>query len=263
MNRKHWTLVAAALALAACGGGEKKTAEAPKPSAAPAARPAEEAAPASSYTGGPVVDGGTLSGVVTYGGTEADGTLTITKDQETCLPAGSTNIPAETLVATAGKLQNVVVWIDGVTAGKAFTPAPVEVDNKGCHFVPHVVVGWQGSRVVAKNSDPILHNTHLTLREGGKTLANIALPNQGQTQEKELKKKGIVEVTCDAHEWMKGYIFVSDHPYALVTGADGAYNMTDVPPGTYTVNFWHERLGQKTASVTIGPAATVTADMAF
>jgi hypothetical protein len=263
MKLQLLTLGAALATLTACGGGGS-TEPAPAPVKTEAPKPAEPAAPVSNYTGGPVTDGGTVSGTVTYTGTETDGKVAVTKDTEVCvLHAGETEHPARTLVVADGKLANVFVWIDGMTKGKAFTPGTVTIDNVHCSFEPHAVVGHVGGKVAAKNSDPILHNTNLTLTEGGKNIANIALPTQGQVVEKDLRKAGMVHVKCDAHEWMEAWMLVADHPYATVTDATGAYTLPEVPAGNYTLKFWHEKLGEKSQPITVAAAGTATADQAF
>ena len=66
-----------------------------------------------------------------------------------------------------------------------------------------------------------------------------------------LSDNHMVEISCDAHEWMSAYIYVTDHPYAAITGADGSFSMTDVPAGTWSAKVWHENLGEKEAEVTV------------
>jgi uncharacterized protein (DUF2141 family) len=72
-----------------------------------------------------------------------------------------------------------------------------------------------------------------------------------------------IPVGCDVHKWMNATIVVVDHPYAVVTGADGSFNLTDVPAGTYTVEVWHDELGKQTTTVTVGAGETATADVEF
>ncbi len=61
---------------------------------------------------------------------------------------------------------------------------------------------------------------------------------------------------------MNGYVIVSDYPYA-VDGDDGSYTIKELPAGTYTVKAWHEKLGEKTAHVTVPASGSVTADFTF
>jgi hypothetical protein len=245
--------------LTACGGGGSQP---PATTSAPAPMPTAPPPPVSNYTGAPVTGGGSIEGTVTYAGTEKDTTITVTKDDATCALHGKEH-PAETLVVKDGKLANAIVWIDGITAGKPFTPGTVTIDNMNCTFHPHVLVGWLGGKIAAHNSDPILHNTNMSFVEGNKPIGNVALPTQGQTIEKDLKKTGMVAIKCDAHEWMSAHMLVAEHPYATVTDENGKFSFTDVPPGTYTVKFWHERLGDKSAQVTVAAGAAAMADQAY
>ena len=61
---------------------------------------------------------------------------------------------------------------------------------------------------------------------------------------------------CDVHGWMNAYVGVLDHPYFATTGADGTFELKTLPPGTYTIEAWHEKLGATTQSVTLGPKET-------
>ena len=55
-----------------------------------------------------------------------------------------------------------------------------------------------------------------------------------------LEKAGNYILNCDIHLWMTGYIRAVPHPYFAVTGADGSYTLTNVPPGEYRIGCWHE-----------------------
>jgi uncharacterized protein (DUF2141 family) len=70
---------------------------------------------------------------------------------------------------------------------------------------------------------------------------------------KTISRPGLVEVECDAHDWMKGYLYVMDHPYSAVTGEDGAFSIADIPPGEYEVEVWHEAFGTQEHKVAIAP----------
>jgi hypothetical protein len=71
----------------------------------------------------------------------------------------------------------------------------------------------------------------------------------------------MVPFKCDVHPWMRAYIGVVDHPYFAVSAADGTFSLKGLPPGTYTVEAWHEILGTQTQTVTIG--ANETRELAF
>lgn len=217
------------------------------------------------YTAVDSVDNpGKVKGTVTYKGTKKMGTLSIDKDTEICKHGGE---PDESLVVSgSGQLKNAVVRIEGISKGKKWDHDKVTVDNKECMFHPRVQLVPTKGTVIAQNSDPVLHNTNLTLKMNGtgKTLANIALPKQGQQTEKKLKKQGgVISVTCDVHKWMQSFLYVSDSPYLAVTGDDGSFAIDQVPAGEYTAKVWHEALGEKEAKVKVDGGGEASVDFAF
>ena len=71
----------------------------------------------------------------------------------------------------------------------------------------------------------------------------------------------MVPFKCDVHGWMSAYVGVLDHPYFGTTAPDGKVVIGNLPPGTYTIEAWHEQLGTKTQQVTI--AARESKDVSF
>ena len=121
-----------------------------------------------------------------------------------------------------------------------------------CRFEPDVQVIRAGPLDVV-NSDPVLHNTHGYY--GKRTAFNLALPNKGQRIPAELTRPGTVRVDCDAHGWMEGWIYVVDNPYYAITGADGKFTITDVPPGTYKLVAMQPFTGPVEQPVTVAEAS--------
>jgi plastocyanin len=218
------------------------------------------AAPAAfAYEGGAVEGGVTVGGTVTFSG-EAPGkeAHAIPADEEFC--GGKEVLQEEIRVGAAGGLANVVVYLDKIEAGKVATPVTVRLDNAECRYEPHVVAAVVGSQVEVVNSDPVLHNTHARGPVGNSF--NVALPNQGQVIPQKMRQPGLMKVGCDVHAWMSAYIAVFSHPYFAVTDADGKFAMDEVPPGAYTLVYWHEELGRQTAEVTV-TAEGATADLVY
>lgn len=261
MKRFGSMLMTGVLGIAMVAGCQSES-KAPSRSAGGARSPAKAAKKKKGrYEGmAAVPNAGKITGVVTYGGDKSDPTVTVEKDK--CAHAAGT-LPEESLLVSGGKLANAVVYIEKIDKGKKRDPSTVTIDNVACKFTPRVQVAMVGDTVAAKNSDPILHNTHLYLSQGNKNLFNIALPKQGQVIEKKLKKPGLVDVKCDAHAWMQGWVYVARHPYTAVTGADGSFSMDQVPPGEYTLKIWHEELGEKLAVAKVDPGGAATVEVSM
>ena len=245
----------------ACGGGEgPPAATATQPPAAPAE---EEAAPAAAgYQGGPVSDGGTINGTITYSGPAVEPeTIAVDKDPEVC---GDSIEIARVRTDASGGLANAVVRITDITAGKPLDSLGDQfvIDQNGCEYVPTVSIVPVGTGLTVLNSDGILHNIHTTPFDNAPL--NVAQPaTQPEIMSDPFTIPEIIPVSCDIHGWMEATIIAVDNPYAVVTTADGSFSLTDVPAGTYTVEVWHAELGTQTMSVTIEAGSTATADMAF
>jgi hypothetical protein len=169
-----------------------------------------------------------------------------------------------------GRLENVLVRVRGQVPGQLPSPPsqPVLVDQRQCVYVPRVQGAVVGQPIIIKNSDGTLHNVRGF--SGTKSVFNVAQPPRGRPLERSLPA-GVetVRLKCDIHPWMLAWVVVNPNPYFTTTGADGAFSLRELPPGTYTLEAWHEALGTKTAEVTVkeGQEATVsfefsTADLA-
>jgi hypothetical protein len=62
---------------------------------------------------------------------------------------------------------------------------------------------------------------------------------------------------------MRGYIGVFKHPFYVITGKDGSFDLTGLPPGNYTIKAWHEKLGTATQQITIGANENKQLDFTF
>jgi hypothetical protein len=217
-------------------------------------------APALAYDEGAVNGGGSIQGKIVYNGAVPTRKIIPNKDVEVC---GGIRDEPLIQVGPDQAVENAVVYLADVAKGKAWpasTSKPAELDNLKCRFVPDVQVIRAGPLVVI-NSDPVLHNTHGYY--GKRTAFNMALPNQGQRIPTELTRAGTVRVDCDAHGWMEGWIYVVDNPYYAITGADGKFSITDVPPGTYNLMAIQSYTGPIQQSVTVegGKSANLTIEL--
>jgi len=239
----------------ACGGGgETETEEqaAKTPETTPAATGA--------YQSMAVTDGGTISGQVTFSGPVPEmKKLEVTKDVNVC---GKTEHYDRSIVVSENRgLANVVVKITEISQGKEMGSGEYVLDQNGCEFKPHVVMVPAGVELKIKNSDGILHNIHTYGSQ--ENSVNKAQPGFQKTIQHTFPKPEIVRVACDVHNWMTGYIVVKGHPYYAVTDESGNYELTDVPPGAYTLEFWQENLGKQTMEVTVEAGAAAEANTEY
>jgi plastocyanin len=204
--------------------------------------------------------GGTIVGTVSTN-EAARPPLRVAIDENVC----GTTVPNESIVVDArGGLAGAVVTVAGL---KTAAPAETTVANEKCRFVPHVAIVRPAGTVKVTNKDPqpVLHTTHAQQRvpDGkGKVLFNVGLPIPNMTLSKTVDKAGVVDLVCNTHTWMRGYLYVTEE-LSAISGADGAFRLEGVPAGTYELRVWHEVLKSAPVKVTVkeGESATVAFTM--
>jgi len=158
-------------------------------------------------------------------------------------------------------IQNVILSVGNKDLPLA-SPGKAEklvLENRDCRFQPHAAVLTTGGTVEAVNLDSIFHTTHFYYSG---TSRNLSLPVGGKASQT-LSRPGLVLVRCDIHGWMKAYIRVDTHPFHAVSDADGKFQIRDIPPGDYTLEVWHEELGEQKLSVTIQAGKTETLEISY
>ncbi len=226
-----------------------------------------------------VENGATLKGTVNFmGSVPADETIVINADADYC---GKEQKVGKYLVSDS-KVQNVVVWIEGVEKGKMVPKKKVDVAIKNCRAVPHVNVGFVGGEYVFRNEDEILHTVQSKLGlayqkkvssrplEDGTSIYNLALPKTGHEVKKPVKKwhrytedTGFIQIRSNTHNWIRGYVFVFDHPYAAVTDEKGAFEMDGLPAGDYVLKVWHEGFGTQEKNISVKSGKSMEVEIAF
>ena len=256
MNRRVLLGVAILLMAAACGGGET-----PAPPAPPLDQPTEPPSQ-EGYQGGTVSDGGTISGTISHSG-EIVGPIEVEvdKDNEVC---GDTVEVLPIVRDGDGGLQDAVVRITDINSGKPLSVLGTEfvLDQKNCVYSPSVLIVPVGSAMTVLNRDGVLHNVHTTPFDNPPM--NVAQPGtEPEIMGDPFTFPERIPVSCDVHSWMSAHIVAVDNPYAVLTGPDGSFTLTDVPAGTYTVEIWHPELGPQIMEVTVGAGATATLDAEY
>jgi plastocyanin len=173
-------------------------------------------------------------------------------------------IYADDVVVKDGSLANVLVYVKQGLGDRIFAvpETPVVIDQKGCVFVPRVAAVQSGQPVRFMNGDPLAHNVHGVPQNASGW--NFMLPVRGAARNVTIDKpEAVIELKCDIHPWMKAYLGVFDHPYFAVTGADGQFELRNLPPGDYEIAAWHERLGTRSATISLAPKEAKTIGFSF
>jgi len=188
-----------------------------------------------------VDNGGTIAGTVKWSGPLPKLTaLAINKDTEVCDPQGEKRRDLERLIVGAnGGVANTVVFLKNVTKGKAMDLPETRqtLNQKTCRYEPHVMLVPSKGTVHLRSSDPILHTVHMS----GASDYNLPFPFANQTITRNMNRDGLVDLRCNAgHVWMNAEMMVVNHPYYALTDDDGNFRLTNVPPGEYQIEAWHE-----------------------
>jgi hypothetical protein len=222
-------------------------------------------APAATAAAAPAVaDAATVTGTIKFVGT-APKMPSIQMNADPYCQSQHTSAPAtdeEVVVGPGGELANVIVFIKNAPAGTP-TSTPAVIDQHGCQYHPHVQVVEVNQPIQIKNSDATLHNIHAMPVVN--SAFNEGQPVQGMVSTKKFDKPEMVpfKIKCDVHGWMKSFMVVLPHPYHGVSGMDGKYTISNLPPGSYTLVFWHEKYGQQEQNITVGAKEAKTVDFVF
>lgn len=172
------------------------------------------------------------------------------KDAAVCAADG---VPDQTIVVNPENkgIANICVYMRKAPTKihpDLAAPAETEVvfDQKGCMFLPHVLVVNTKQTVLVKSGDPVNHNTR-TSPFSNEAINLIVRPNERDGVPVKMPQSELrtppVKVSCDIHPWMSAYWLVTDHPYVAVTDADGRFRIENLPAGKHQFVVWQEKAG--------------------
>ena len=188
---------------------------------------------------------GNINGITMFSGKASP--LTPHKTGKYKKACGS-KIQNETILIDNKRIKNVVISLHGKKL-KTKT-GERKLDQKKCRYEPHVITMPVDSELKIHTSDPINHNIHTYSFEND-PINIMFIPGQGAYSQ-EMEEAEIIKVECDLHSWMRAWIVVTPNSYSAISGNDGTFEISDIPPGNYELTAWHETLGNLTRDVTVG-----------
>lgn len=205
----------------------------------------------------------TIKGTVTFAGKPPQLRLIDKSSDPDC---GNDELYTEDYIIRAGNLANAFVYVRSGDALEWYSFADrspeVSLAHNGCRYAPHVL-GMQATQTLKiLNEDATVHNTYFLAKSNADF--NQSQPAGAKPLEIKFKTpEGLIPVKDSQHPWEKAYVAVLSHPFFAVTGFNGAYKISGLPPGHYTVTAWHERLGEQTVEVTVGVNEQKKVDFSF
>jgi Carboxypeptidase regulatory-like domain len=206
---------------------------------------------------------GTVKGRVTYTGAPAKQRQIDMSKEPSCAKQHATPVSAESIVTGPNNaLENVVVYVSSGVRDDDQVPAQaITFEQKGCQYIPHVLVMHTNQKFKIVNNDDATHNIHPLAkinREWNKSQPPGSAPLTGKYEKEEF-----IPVKCNIHPWMHGNFVVLKTSHYDVSKGSGGFKLPDLPPGKYTLTAWHEQYGTETADVTITGKETKEINFTF
>jgi plastocyanin len=205
-----------------------------------------------------------LTGVVKFEGAAPKPSRIDMAQDPYCAKAHSTAATTEDIVVGSnGGLANVVIYVSDGLGARTFQPPqqPAVFEQKGCQYKPHVLALQANQKLEVVNSDETTHNIHPNPSNNREW--NMTQPHGVPLEQTFAREEIAIPVKCNVHPWMRGFIAVFKHPYFSVTDKNGNFDLKDLPPGTYTITAWQEKLGTLSQKVTVGAGESKTLEFTF
>ena len=175
---------------------------------------------------------------------------------------GTTPYRQEVLINENRTLRNVVVRLVNAPDGSSEAATDHLIDQVGCEYIPHVVTLTAGDKITFHNGDPFTHN--LNLRAEKNQGFNVGQPVKGMEYNATfIQPEEPIHLKCDVHSWMSAYLYVFDNPFHGVTPMNGLFEIDNVPPGDYELEFIHEKFGSRKVQAHVEAGKTARADCEY
>lgn len=208
---------------------------------------------------------GSITGIVSLDGTPPALKPIDMSANQACVQANAAPVvPPTFVVGDHGAFANVVIFVKSGLANYKFdTPtAPVVLSQKNCMYEPHVLALMTGQPFEIQNNDPTMHNVH-AMPKHNRQWSNSQPAGSAPFKETFAHSEFAMPVLCNVHPWMRAFVFVFDHPYFAVSSSAGTFELKNLPPGTYTIEAWHESLGTLDQTVTLAARESKSISFAF
>jgi plastocyanin len=209
---------------------------------------------------------GTISGRVTVDGTVSPAAMIRLDADPKCAAMAEAGQRADesVMLGDGNTLRNVFVYVKDGLPPRLYPvpPSPVVLDQQQCRYVPRVLGIQVGQQLLIKNSDALLHNVR---SEGAiNETFDVGTPIQGMEVTRTFATREVmVPFKCNVHAWMHAYLGVLEHPFFAVSDEAGRFSIERLPPGSYTLEFWHERFGTATQQVTVTAQQTQSVTFSY
>jgi plastocyanin len=156
----------------------------------------------------------------------------------------------------ASEIANVVVFVKNAPVEPDLRATRTSIAQRDEAFVPRVTAITRGSTVEFPNFDAYFHNVFSLSRGASFDLGRF---RRGEKRERLFTRAGVIKVYCHIHSEMTATILVFDHRLYATPAANGSFAIDAVPPGSYELSAWHERIGETTKAIQViaGEAASV------
>ena len=205
-----------------------------------------------------------VKGTVKFVGTRPAATHISMNADPSCAKLHPSGVSVEDVMASAdGGLGNVVVFVSEGLGDRTFeTPSqPATMEQKGCMYAPHVVGVRANQELDFLNDDATTHNLHAVPSNNREW--NKAEPPGARVDATFAREEIAIPMKCNVHPWMRSYIAVFKHPFFAVTDKEGQFELKNLPPGEYTIEAWHEKLGKSTQKISVSNGATKELEFVF